>query len=441
MITQRASLIIFVAFCFYLIAVVNSLPSFFYGLTWLSLGLLASSLGVALLSLAGLKCEPRVGRARGHAGWPSLGVDETGADNLDAPTLEIALHNGGSFNKIGVVLEVSLRDLVRDEVVVHGFLLETIAAGQSLNATLPLEHLPRGRHRLEGARLRGSDVLGLFRVSRRLKEVDEIAEDARLFVVGPPLVRALGRERESGFGRALVGRSRQLLTGPGDEVRGTRPYLPGDDLRHVHWKSTARAGELVMREWEHSGRAAALVVWDGLAPDASRATRFTRNSPLQTEVSLALVASLCAMLRQSQVPFALVLAGENRFFAPPNDGNAHSENHAPLGNSLLNALADARGGRAESLEVALSSSGAIRFDAVWIVTTRLSAELEHLSQLGGQGNVQIAFVDEEQSANAEVESLRVAGACVERVEATPETPWPLALERALTRLHDATPHG
>jgi hypothetical protein len=54
---------------------------------------------------------PRVGRARGHAGWRALGVDEAeSGDYSDAATLDFSLHNAGSFNKIGVVLEILLRD-------------------------------------------------------------------------------------------------------------------------------------------------------------------------------------------------------------------------------------------------------------------------------------------------------------------------------------------
>ena len=35
-----------------------------------------------------------------------------------------------------------------------------------------------------------------------------------------------------------------------DLVRGARPYVPGDSMRHVHWPATARSGGLMVREWE-----------------------------------------------------------------------------------------------------------------------------------------------------------------------------------------------
>ena len=39
-------------------------------------------------------------------------------------------------------------------------------------------------------------------------------------------------------------------TGAGEEYMGVREYRPGDPRRAVHWRSTARAGHLVVREFE-----------------------------------------------------------------------------------------------------------------------------------------------------------------------------------------------
>ena len=39
-------------------------------------------------------------------------------------------------------------------------------------------------------------------------------------------------------------------TGAGEEFIGVRDYRPGDPPRSVHWRSTARAGHLVVREFE-----------------------------------------------------------------------------------------------------------------------------------------------------------------------------------------------
>src|SRR5262249_47039615 len=41
--------------------------------------------------------------------------------------------------------------------------------------------------------------------------------------------------------------------GSGNELFGVREYRPGDSLRRIHWRSSARHGELVVREYEPPG--------------------------------------------------------------------------------------------------------------------------------------------------------------------------------------------
>jgi uncharacterized protein (DUF58 family) len=41
--------------------------------------------------------------------------------------------------------------------------------------------------------------------------------------------------------------------GSGTELFGVREYRPGDSLRRIHWRSSARHGELVVREYEPPG--------------------------------------------------------------------------------------------------------------------------------------------------------------------------------------------
>jgi uncharacterized protein (DUF58 family) len=54
---------------------------------------------------------------------------------------------------------------------------------------------------------------------------------------------------------------RALATG-GDEFFALRPYVVGDELKRVHWKSTARTGELVVRQEERPRTGRVTVVLD-----------------------------------------------------------------------------------------------------------------------------------------------------------------------------------
>jgi uncharacterized protein (DUF58 family) len=65
---------------------------------------------------------------------------------------------------------------------------------------------------------------------------------------GPgPLPDALLRALEVSIGRRvgglLAGDYRSLLLGEGTELAQVRPYVPGDDVRHIDWNVTARTGE------------------------------------------------------------------------------------------------------------------------------------------------------------------------------------------------------
>jgi uncharacterized protein (DUF58 family) len=87
-----------------------------------------------------------------------------------------------------------------------------------------------------------SDPLGLFRGFRRLpdKEVGLVL----------PKFASLAQRRETREVEASVAAPR---AGSGNELFGIREYRPGDSLRRIHWRSSARHGELVVREYEPPG--------------------------------------------------------------------------------------------------------------------------------------------------------------------------------------------
>ncbi|NLV55019.1 MAG: DUF58 domain-containing protein [Acidimicrobiales bacterium] len=64
----------------------------------------------------------------------------------------------------------------------------------------------------------------------------------------------------SAFDGTLPGRG--VAAGGTDEIRSVRPYVPGDPARMVHWPTSARAGTLLVREWEPPARRRVAVVVD-----------------------------------------------------------------------------------------------------------------------------------------------------------------------------------
>jgi uncharacterized protein (DUF58 family) len=105
--------------------------------------------------------------------------------------------------------------------------------------------------------LESSDPLGFFRFRRK-------GTNGEIGLVLPRFtsLSSLPQAREL---EASVSAPR---SGSGTELFGVREYRPGDPLRRIHWRSSARLGELVVREYEPPG-----VQTIGIFCDPNPATR------------------------------------------------------------------------------------------------------------------------------------------------------------------------
>lgn len=68
--------------------------------------------------------------------------------------------------------------------------------------------------------------------------------------------------RQTGFVHDLEGHASAHISSADMNFHALRPYAPGDDRRHVHWRSTARAGELMVRQFEESRMSRVVVALD-----------------------------------------------------------------------------------------------------------------------------------------------------------------------------------
>lgn len=101
----------------------------------------------------------------------------------------------------------------------------------------------RGRFRLGPLLVRSLDPFGLARNDMAFATTTEIAVTPRVHELGRLRAGAAGASAESHSARAgLVGQDDVLV----------REYRRGDDVRRVHWRSTARVGDLMVRREEQS---------------------------------------------------------------------------------------------------------------------------------------------------------------------------------------------
>ncbi len=114
----------------------------------------------------------------------------------------------------------------------------------------------RGEYELPGVQLRTRFPFGLFEKTRRFSAAATATVLPDALPAGEWIGRLDARHGESARNRA----------GRGEDFYGLRDYRPGEDHRAIHWKSTARRGEPVVREQEAHHRRAVLVIFDNRAP-------------------------------------------------------------------------------------------------------------------------------------------------------------------------------
>lgn len=121
----------------------------------------------------------------------------------------------------------------------------------------------------------------------------------------------------AGSGGESAASPRMALQGE-DDV-GVREYRIGDDLRRIHWRSTARTGETMVRQDEEPARRRALVLLDDRA-DGHAGT----GSGGSFEWSVTAVASVVHQLLAERFEVHLCLASDRSGRVAPVDGVDHA---------------------------------------------------------------------------------------------------------------------
>ena len=160
-------------------------------------------------------------------------------------------------------------------------------------ATLPR----RGRHRLGGLRVTTRFPFGIFLKAGQPTLREEVLVFPALSPVPAHLLRS-----PSGGG-AVAARRR----GRGSDLHNLRDYRAGDDLRLVHWKSSAKTGTLTVREMEaETTLDTRIVLGDG-------------GAPARLEEAISEAASLAAHLLHAGAQVELAGRG---LWVPPGRGPA-----------------------------------------------------------------------------------------------------------------------
>ncbi len=134
------------------------------------------------------------------------------------------------------------------------FVLDRVAPHAARSVQYPVRADVRGRYVIGPLAVRLTDPFGLVELTRSFATVDTLTVTP---VVHPlPAVRLGGEWAGGGESRA------RSVSTQGEDDAATREYRHGDDLRKVHWRSTARKGELMVRREEQPWQSRAALVLD-----------------------------------------------------------------------------------------------------------------------------------------------------------------------------------
>ena len=278
-------------------ATLNTGNNLLYLLLGALLGLIALSGMLSEQTLRGIRIERRIPRAV-TAGEPMRIAYVVSNTKLRLPSFVLELRERGYDARTGVPY---------------------VGPDADATARATLTFPRRGEYQLDGIVLATTFPFGFFLKERDIERRDRVLVWPRT-TRKVRTVRGVGRTTTTAaMPAAAVGIAERA------EYRGLRPYRAGDDPRDVHWRTTARAGEPIVREFDREQGRHYWIVLDTTAPAGDAA-----------EVAVEMAAALAAQAHARGDRFGIA-CGRQRL--EPGSGAAQLDR-------TLDVLARARFGEA-----------------------------------------------------------------------------------------------
>lgn len=179
----------------------------------------------------------------------SRGVDSDRVTRGEPSIVYLTVSNGNRWREVSVVATDQCGDRAVDVAVLH------LRRGQQTATSYPVPTHRRGVIDIGPLRIVRVDPLGLATASRTY------GHTSRVWV--HPVAHPL-RAVPAGVARSLEGRVDKVPRGHGS-FDSLREYVIGDDLRNVHWRTSARVGALMVRERTDTSLPVMVIVLDDRA--------------------------------------------------------------------------------------------------------------------------------------------------------------------------------
>jgi uncharacterized protein (DUF58 family) len=167
-----------------------------------------------------------------------------------------------------------------------------LAPGASWSATNPVPGARRGVLTVGPVSTVRADPLGLFRHEKQVAEATELIVHPRTVQLDP-----LG----SGLLRDLEGQATRTIVSHDLEFHALREYVPGDDRRHIHWRTSARTGRYMVRQFVDTRSSHLAIIVGGSKNEYATDAEF--------ETALSIGASIAARANRDSQVVSVLAAG------------------------------------------------------------------------------------------------------------------------------------
>jgi uncharacterized protein (DUF58 family) len=213
------------------------------------------------------------------------------------------------------------------------FVLDRVEPRGTRDVAYALRSEARGRYLLGPLSIRLTDPFGMCELVRSFTSTDP-------FVVTPVVEKLPALPLGGDWAGSGESKARSIASAGEDDVV-TREYRRGDDLRRIHWRSTAHKGELMVRREEQPWESRGLLLLD------TRVQAHRGDGPASSfEVAVSAAASLGVHLGRQGFALDLVTDAGRRLVASASDQRGEQED------SLLDSLAVIEPSTNRSLQLA-----------------------------------------------------------------------------------------
>jgi uncharacterized protein (DUF58 family) len=223
--------------------------------------------------------------------------------------LQLEISSVGKWPPRGVVIED------RGAGHAHGWLILRLTEGEPVRLRFHHVFEKRGRYMVEALRAYSQFPFGLVVNSAELAPAEEWFVLPRLGLLHAQRLKQWLARSTRGDGRTRRRRLQPTLNDA--DIHGLRDFRPGDNPRWIHWRSSARRNQILVREFEDSASSELVLVVEPWLPDEPAPPAQAR-----LEAAISMAATLCReWCRDREARLTVVVSRPQAAFLPAGSGS------------------------------------------------------------------------------------------------------------------------